>query len=76
LNAHPGATAEAIDYPASGSDPSYSESVQAGDAAVVSQVGSFAAQCPDTQLVLVGYSQVKQRCLGKDSKQQAECKSA
>lgn len=25
LNSHPGATAEAIDYPASGSNPSYSE---------------------------------------------------
>ena len=57
LNAHPGATSEAIDYPASGSDPTYSESVRAGTTAVVDQVRSFAQQCPDTRLVLVGYSQ-------------------
>ena len=61
LNSHSGATAEAIDYPASGSNPSYSESVQEGTSAVCSQVSSFAQQCPDTQLVLVGYSQV---CIG------------
>jgi acetylxylan esterase len=57
VNAHPGATSEAIDYPAAG-DSQYGASVQAGFAAVGSQVTTFAQGCPDTQLVLVGYSQV------------------
>lgn len=60
LNAHKGATAEAINYPAAGGN-SYGASVQAGVKAVASQVQSYAKQCPNTKLVLVGYSQV--RCL-------------
>ena len=63
LNSHPGSTAEAINYPASGSNPSYSDSVRAGTAAVVSQVSSFARRCPGTKLVLVGYSQVNSHSL-------------
>lgn len=58
LGAHTGATAEAIDYPAAGGD-SYGSSVQAGVKAVTSAVTSFAQQCPDTAIVLVGYSQVR-----------------
>lgn len=58
LAAHPGSTAEAINYPASGSNPTYSQSVLAGTNAVCSQVSSFASRCPGTKLVLVGYSQV------------------
>lgn len=57
LSAFPGATSEAIDYPASGDSPPYSESVATGVSAICSQVSSFASQCPDTQLVVVGYSQ-------------------
>jgi acetylxylan esterase len=57
LNAHPGATSEAINYPASGGD-SYGSSVVAGVQAVTNQVTTFANQCPDTEIVLVGYSQV------------------
>ena len=62
LNAHPGATAEAITYPACGGQSScggvsYSSSASQGTAAVVSAVSAFAAQCPSTELVLVGYSQ-------------------
>jgi acetylxylan esterase len=57
LNAHPGSTAEAINYPATGGD-SYGSSVQAGVQAVMNQVNAFYAQCPNTKLVLVGYSQV------------------
>ena len=57
LNAHPGATSEAINYPAAGGN-SYGSSVQAGVKAVTSQVTSFAQRCPNTKLVLVGYSQV------------------
>lgn len=56
-----GATKEAIVYPANGNagltDPKYKASVQAGVKAVTSQVSKFAAKCPRTKLVLVGYSQ-------------------
>lgn len=63
LNAYPGSTSEAISYPACGGqascgDVSYSSSVAQGIAAVASAVNSFNSECPDTQLVLVGYSQV------------------
>ncbi|KAK5175494.1 uncharacterized protein LTR77_000633 [Saxophila tyrrhenica] len=57
ISSNPGATSEAIDYPASGDNPSYAESRQTGVSAVNSQVAAFAEQCPDTKLVLVGYSQ-------------------
>ncbi|CAL5871405.1 uncharacterized protein PFLUO_LOCUS5655 [Penicillium psychrofluorescens] len=62
LNAYPGSTSEAISYPACGGqascgDVSYSSSVAQGIAAVASAVNSFNSECPDTQLVLVGYSQ-------------------
>jgi acetylxylan esterase len=64
LNVHTGSTAEAISYPACGGGAScggisYSSSVAQGTSAVVSQVGAFAKQCPGTELVLVGYSQVR-----------------
>ncbi|PLB53248.1 acetylxylan esterase precursor [Aspergillus steynii IBT 23096] len=56
LNAHPGATSEAIDYPATG-DNQYNTSVQKGVKAVTNQVTSFVNRCPNTKVVLVGYSQ-------------------
>ena len=64
LNAYPGSTAEAIGYPACGGQAScggdsYSQSVAAGIAAAASAVNSFNQQCPGTELVLVGYSQVR-----------------
>lgn len=64
LNAYPGSTAEAISYPACGGQSScgsvsYASSVQQGTAAVASAVNAFNAQCPSTELVLVGYSQVR-----------------
>jgi acetylxylan esterase len=63
LQAYSGSTAEAINYPACGGQSScggasYSESVAQGIAAVASAVNSFNEQCPDSQIVLVGYSQV------------------
>ena len=63
LNAHSGATSEAIVYPACGGQSScggvsYGNSVIQGVAAVASQVNAFNTKCPSTQLVLVGYSQV------------------
>ena len=57
ISSNSGATAEAIDYPATGDNPPYAESRSEGVSAVNSQVASFASQCPDTKLVLVGYSQ-------------------
>ncbi|KAL5344031.1 cutinase [Aspergillus crustosus] len=62
LNAYPGSTAEAINYPACGGQSScggasYSASVSAGIDAVASAVNGFNSRCPTTELVLVGYSQ-------------------
>lgn len=63
LAAHSGATSEAIVYPACGGQStcggvSYANSVLQGVAAVASAVNAYNTQCPSTQLVLVGYSQV------------------
>ncbi|KAL2264201.1 hypothetical protein VTK26DRAFT_477 [Humicola hyalothermophila] len=60
--AYPGATSEPIDYPACGGQPncggvSYDNSAQQGTQAVVQAVTSFNARCPDTKIVLIGYSQ-------------------
>ncbi|KAB5566761.1 acetylxylan esterase precursor [Coniochaeta sp. 2T2.1] len=62
LQAYPGSTAEAIVYPACGGQAScggiaYGTSANQGTAAVASAVNSFNQRCPNTQLVLVGYSQ-------------------
>ncbi|KAJ4424876.1 carbohydrate esterase [Gnomoniopsis sp. IMI 355080] len=62
VNAHSGATSEAISYPACGGQSScgsvsYANSVSQGTSAVISAVSAFAKSCPDTELVLVGYSQ-------------------
>jgi acetylxylan esterase len=64
LNGYAGSTAEAINYPACGGQAScggdsYSQSVAAGVSAAVTAVNNYAASCPSTQIVLVGYSQVK-----------------
>lgn len=63
LNSHPGATSESITYPACGGQSScggisYANSANTGITAVASAVNSFNSRCPNTQLVLVGYSQV------------------
>lgn len=63
LNAYPGSTAEAINYPACGGQAScggvsYANSVVQGVSAAANAVNSFNTRCPNTQLVLVGYSQV------------------
>ncbi|KAL7946388.1 family 5 carbohydrate esterase [Trichoderma barbatum] len=62
IGAHPGTTSEAITYPACGGQAScggisYANSVVAGINAVVQAVNNFHNSCPNTQLVLVGYSQ-------------------
>ncbi len=61
--AYPGSTAEAIVYPACGGQSScggasYGDSASQGTAAVVKAVTSFNQKCPDTKIVLIGYSQV------------------
>ncbi|KAK4142200.1 Acetylxylan esterase [Dichotomopilus funicola] len=60
--AYPGATSEAIDYPACGGQSqcggiSYDQSASQGTTAVVSAVTALNQQCPDTKIVLIGYSQ-------------------
>ncbi|KEZ39525.1 Acetylxylan esterase 2 [Scedosporium apiospermum] len=62
VQAHPGATSEAIDYPACGGQGQcggiqYGDSVKAGTAAVAKAVNAFNEKCPETQIVLIGYSQ-------------------
>jgi len=62
LSAYPGSNAEAISYPACGGQSScggipYNSSVVQGTAAVARQVNAYNQQCPNTVLVLVGYSQ-------------------
>lgn len=63
IGAHPGTTSEAISYPACGGQAScggisYANSVVQGINAVVTAVNNFHNSCPNTKLVLVGYSQV------------------
>ena len=63
LSSVPGSTAEVINYPACGGQAScggisYAQSVIDGVNAVASQVNTFNAECPNTVLVLIGYSQV------------------
>ncbi|KAK4113261.1 carbohydrate-binding module family 1 protein [Canariomyces notabilis] len=60
--AFPGATSEAINYPACGGQAScggvqYGDSARQGTSAVASAVNAFNQRCPSTQIVLVGYSQ-------------------
>ena len=62
VQAYPGATKEAIVYPACGGQGncggvSYENSQQQGTQAVVRAVTSFNQRCPSTKIVLVGYSQ-------------------
>lgn len=57
-----GSTSEAIDYPACGGQSScggvsYANSAKQGVAAVASAVNAFNKKCPNTSIVLVGYSQ-------------------
>ncbi|KAK3343151.1 cutinase-domain-containing protein [Neurospora tetraspora] len=62
LQAYPGATSEAITYPACGGQSScggiqYGDSARQGTNAVATAVNNLNARCPNTQIVLVGYSQ-------------------
>ncbi|KAL3423002.1 acetyl xylan esterase [Phlyctema vagabunda] len=62
LNANSGSTAEAINYPACGGQAScggasYASSALQGTSAAAAAVNAFNTRCPNTKLVLVGYSQ-------------------
>ncbi|KAI1817288.1 carbohydrate esterase family 5 protein [Poronia punctata] len=57
-----GAGAEAINYPACGGQAScgyvsYDQSAQQGTSAVIQAVNSLNSRCPNTKIVLIGYSQ-------------------
>ncbi|KAH7255211.1 cutinase [Fusarium redolens] len=59
---HPGATSEAIDYPACGGQAScggvqYGDSAKQGTQAVTTAVNGLNQRCPQTKIVMVGYSQ-------------------
>jgi acetylxylan esterase len=65
LAAYSGSTSEAITYPACGGQStcggiSYAASATQGTANAAAAINAFNAQCPSTQLVLVGYSQVSE----------------
>ncbi|KAK3903490.1 cutinase [Staphylotrichum tortipilum] len=60
--AYSGATSEAINYPACGGQSqcggtSYENSASQGTQAVVTAVTNLNKRCPDTKIVLIGYSQ-------------------
>lgn len=62
IQANPGTTSEAIVYPACGGQAScggvqYADSARQGTAAVATAVNAFNQRCPDSQIILVGYSQ-------------------
>lgn len=61
--AHPGATNEAVNYPACGGASdclgvSYADSVKNGTDAAAKAVNDFNARCPRTKIVMLGFSQV------------------
>lgn len=60
--AYPGAQSAPISYPACGGQSScggvsYENSAQQGTTAVISAVNSLNSRCPNTKIVLIGYSQ-------------------
>ncbi|CAH0022725.1 unnamed protein product [Clonostachys rhizophaga] len=62
LQAYSGSQSAAISYPACGGQSScggvsYDSSVQQGTSAVVSAVTTLNSRCPNTKIVLIGYSQ-------------------
>lgn len=60
LQAFPGTSAaQSIEYPAAGGDnQQYAQSVTSGISAVLTQLAVFTAQCPNSKIVMHGYSQV------------------
>ncbi|PHH70021.1 hypothetical protein CDD82_7388 [Ophiocordyceps australis] len=50
-------TTAPIDYPASLTDPAYTQSVQEGGHAVHDAIVNYASACPDGKMAIVGYSQ-------------------
>lgn len=60
LQAFPGTSAaQSIEYPAAGgNNQEYAQSVTSGISAVLTQLAVFTAQCPNSKIVMHGYSQV------------------
>lgn len=54
----PGSEVLGLDYPASLTDPIYIRSVREGGEAMKDAVEGYHEECPDGQIVLLGYSQV------------------
>ncbi|KAF7591018.1 hypothetical protein BBP40_002036 [Aspergillus hancockii] len=59
----PCSDSEALDYPAYGDIWRYRASVFAGDKAMITAISTYASRCPDSKIVLLGYSQVSTRNL-------------
>ena len=62
--AYPDSQSSAIDYPACGGQAQcggvdYDSSANQGTTAVISAVTELNSRCPDTKIVLIGYSQVR-----------------
>jgi len=73
LNAYPGSTAEAISYPACGGQAScggiqYGASAKTGTANAAAAINSYNTRCPNSKLVLVGYSQVSSYGVPKEER--------
>jgi acetylxylan esterase len=72
LQSYSGSTSEAISYPACGGQSScggasYASSVNQGISAIASAVNNFNSQCPNSIIVIVGYSQVSCLWIGVKS---------
>ncbi|UNI19294.1 Acetylxylan esterase [Purpureocillium takamizusanense] len=53
----PGSKVQALDYPATFSDPAYQDSVAAGVKSMQSVVNNYLNDCPDGKMAILGYSQ-------------------
>lgn len=64
VQAHPGATSEALDYPACGGQGqcggvAYEQSASQGTQNAARAIEALVERCPETEIVLIGYSQVR-----------------
>ncbi|OGM44220.1 hypothetical protein ABOM_007725 [Aspergillus bombycis] len=53
----PGSDSESLQYPAYGDIWRYRSSVFAGDKAMITAITAYTSHCPDSKIVLLGYSQ-------------------
>lgn len=57
-----GSSVEALDYPATFSDPSYFESVANGTEELRETIEQYHESCPEGKIAVLGYSQVRWSC--------------